>query len=251
MFARRFVRGLLLLCLGSALVGCANKGLDSIQVTPATQSLAVGQTTQFTAVGTYGNANHLSTRDLTSGVNWTSSTPAVATVNASGVATAVGTGTTTITAGGAAFNGSTSASATLTVTGNAGGGPSGGTLLSLAIIPPSIAVGNLQDTGQFLAIGTFSTSPTVRDLTNSPSLTWISATPSVFQSTTLTERSGRPPGLSPPMVMEAASSLLKQRAATGLYKQPRQRSAAPWLSQRQQLRVHAIRVRRRLRSWRP
>jgi hypothetical protein len=39
-------------------------------------------------------------------------------------------------------------------------------LLSLTIIPSAITVGNLQDTGQFLAIGTFSTAPYVRDLTN-------------------------------------------------------------------------------------
>jgi hypothetical protein len=174
MFARRFVRDLSLLCLGSALVGCANSGLDSIQVTPAIQSLAVGQTAQFTAVGTYGNASRLSTRTLTSGVTWTSSAPAVATVNASGMATAVGPGTTTITAGGAAFNGSTSASATLTVT----GGAAGGDLLSLTIIPPSITVGNLQDTGNFLAVGTFATTPYLRDLTNS--VTWLSSSPDVF-----------------------------------------------------------------------
>ena len=181
MFDRRSVRGLLILCLGSALVGCASSGLDSIQVTPATQSVTVGQTAQFTAVGTYGNAKQPSTRNITSTVNWASSTPSVATVSASGVATAVGPGTTTITAGGEAFNGLTSSSATLTVTGpGGGGGAAGGDLLSLAIIPSSITVGNLQDTGQFLAIGTFSTSPTVRDLTNSPTVTWISATPSVF-----------------------------------------------------------------------
>ena len=59
-------------------------------------------------------------------------------------------------------------------------------LLSLTILPNSITVGNLQDTGQFLAIGTFSTSPTVRDLTNSPTLKWISATPSVFPVNTNT-----------------------------------------------------------------
>jgi hypothetical protein len=41
-------------------------------------------------------------------------------------------------------------------------------------------VGNLQDTGQFLAIGTFSAAPFIRDLTNSPTLTWISDVPSVF-----------------------------------------------------------------------
>jgi len=106
----------------------------------------------------------------------------VATINNSGLVTAVGAGTTTITASSTGFNGHVSSSALLTVTGGVGGngGPAGGTLLSLAIIPSSITVGNLQDTGQFLAIGTFSTSPFVRDLTNSPTTNWISATPSVF-----------------------------------------------------------------------
>src|ERR1700722_5457790 len=98
MFARCCVGGLLLLCLGSSLVGCSSQGLDSIQVTPGTQALAVGQTAQFTATGTYGNAKHPSTQNVTSLVTWTSSAPAVATVNAAGLATAVGAGTTTITA---------------------------------------------------------------------------------------------------------------------------------------------------------
>ena len=34
MFTRCFVRGLLPLCLATALVGCSNSGLDSVQVTP-------------------------------------------------------------------------------------------------------------------------------------------------------------------------------------------------------------------------
>ena len=179
MFARHCVRGLLLLCLGISVVGCSTSGLDSIQVTPATQSVALGQTAQFSAVGTYGNAKHPSTQNLTSGVIWTSSVPSVATINASGVATAVGVGTTTITVGGMAFNGATGASATLTVTGNAsGGGTSGANLLSLMIIPSTITVGNLQDTGNFLAVGTFSAAPFVRDLTNTVS--WRSSAPDVF-----------------------------------------------------------------------
>jgi hypothetical protein len=191
MFARCSVRELLLpcliLCLGSTFIGCDNSGLDSVKITPVSQALTVGQTTQFTAVGTYGNANHPSTQNLTTGVTWTSTAPAVATVNASGLATAVGAGTTTITANAAAFNGPTSASATLTVTGAGGGGPAGADhILSLTIIPNAITVGNLQDTGQFLAIGTFSTAPTVRDLTNSPTLSWISSVPSIFPVNTST-----------------------------------------------------------------
>jgi Bacterial Ig-like domain (group 2) len=100
MFTDRRVPGLLLLCFTSALVGCSTSGLDSIQVTPATQFLTIGQATQFTAVGTYGNAKQPSAKNITNAVSWTSSTPSVATISATELATAVGAGTTTITAAG-------------------------------------------------------------------------------------------------------------------------------------------------------
>jgi hypothetical protein len=139
---------------------------------------------QFTAIGTYGNANHLSTQDITSLVTWTSSTPSVATVNASGVATAVSAGSTTITANATGFAGPVNSTAGLTVTGSTGGtnGGSGGSILSLTIIPSGIVFGSLRDSGQFLAIGTFSTSPTVRDVTNS--VTWFTSEPNKFPVTT-------------------------------------------------------------------
>ena len=195
MFARCRIQGLLLLCLGSTLVGCsAPQGLDSIQVTPPAQSLAVGQTTQFTASGTYGNAKHPSTQDVTNLVTWTSSTPAVATVNSAGLASAVSAGTTTITASATAFNGPTNSTAGLTVTGTAGGtnGGSGGSILSLTIIPSSIAFGSLGDSGQFLAIGTFSTAPTVRDVTNS--VTWLTSEPNKYPVTNYSPASSAGPG---------------------------------------------------------
>jgi hypothetical protein len=183
MSARRSVSGLSLVCFALFLAGCAVSGLDSVQVTPGAQSLVVGQTAQFSAAGTYGNGSHPSTKDITSGVTWASSAPAVATVNSSGMATAVGAGSTTITASAAAFNGPTSSSAILTVTGSAGGtaGGSGGNILSLTIIPSGIVFGSLTQSGQFLAIGTFSTAPTVRDLTNS--VTWLTSAPNVFPVT--------------------------------------------------------------------
>ncbi len=180
---RRAFAGLSSLCLVLSLVGCtAPQGLDSVQVTPGAQALAVGQTVQFTATGTYGNAKHPSTQNITSVVTWSSTTPSVATVNASGAATAVSAGTTTITATAAAFNGPTTSSAVLTVTGSSGsGGSSGGNILSLTIIPSGIVFGNLTQSGQFLAIGTFSTAPTVRDLTNS--VTWLTSAPNEFPIT--------------------------------------------------------------------
>jgi hypothetical protein len=180
MFARRYVRGLLLLCLSTAIVGCGNpSGLDSVQVTPSSQSLPVGQTTQLTAMGTFGNANRPSTQNITSTVTWASSSPTVATVSATGLVTAVAVGTTTITAEATAFNGPVNSSANLTVTASSGGALPN-SLLSLTIIPGALAVGNLQATGQFLAIGTFSSPPFTRDLTNSPTLTWISSFPNDF-----------------------------------------------------------------------
>ncbi len=190
MFLRRALLGCLLVCLGSAVSGCGNpSGLDSIQVTPSTQSLTVGQTAQLAVTGTFGNAKRTTTQTLTTGVTWTSSAPAVATVSTTGLVTAVSAGSATITAGATAFNGDVTSSATLTVTPsttNVGGGTTTGNLVSLTIIPSSITVGNLQGTGQFLAVGTFSAAPFVRDLTNSPTLTWISSAPQVFPVTTNT-----------------------------------------------------------------
>jgi uncharacterized protein YjdB len=164
MFACRSVLQLSLVCLGFSIIGCGSSGLDSIQVTPATQALTVGQTAQFIAQGTYGNANHTSTQNITTGVTWTSSAPAVATVNSAGIATAVGAGSTTITASASAYKGPASSSAVLTVTGSSGG-VAGGTITSMAIIPGTQAVSAPTQTTQFLAIGTTSSGATV-NLTN-------------------------------------------------------------------------------------
>jgi uncharacterized protein YjdB len=158
----RFVcRALVVAGLALSLAGCGNPtGLDSIAVTPGAQSMAVGQTTQFTATGTFGNANHASTQNITSSVTWSSSNTSVATVNSSGLATGVGAGTTTITASAAAFNGPTSSSATLAVT-SSGGGVAGGSIVSILIIPGSQTVTAPGQTSQFIAIGTTSSGATV------------------------------------------------------------------------------------------
>ena len=57
--------------------------LTSIAVTPANASIAVGATQQYTATGTYSDS---STQNITSSVTWSSSTPATATINATGLA---------------------------------------------------------------------------------------------------------------------------------------------------------------------
>src|SRR5437764_10919854 len=78
--------------------------LLSIAVSPATPSIAVGTTQQFSAVGTFDDG---STQLLTS-VTWSSSAASVASVSSSGLATAGGTGSTTITPSSGGVTGSAS-----------------------------------------------------------------------------------------------------------------------------------------------
>lgn len=69
--------------------------LTAITVTPATPTITQGQTIQFTATGTYSDTT---TSNITTIVTWSSSNSAVATVNATGLATGVGLGSVTISA---------------------------------------------------------------------------------------------------------------------------------------------------------
>src|SRR5438309_6986414 len=103
MHVRSTVSGSHSFCLASVLICCSNTGLDSIQISPTSQALTVGQTAQFSVVGTFGNAKNATKQDITGGVTYSSSAPSVATVNASGMATAVGAGSTTITASAAGY----------------------------------------------------------------------------------------------------------------------------------------------------
>ncbi|MGD0797912.1 MAG: Ig-like domain-containing protein [Acidobacteriaceae bacterium] len=158
--------------------GGTTEKYTAVAITPSSQALsASGQTGQFIALGTSGVTGLQSDVTNSSQIKWSSSTPSIASVSASGLATGLSAGTSTITAELTNTDGSVvSNTATVMVSITAAPEP----LLALTIIPGSITVGNLQGTGQFLAIGTFSTAPYVRDLTNSPSLTWISSAPSVF-----------------------------------------------------------------------
>jgi small basic protein len=146
--------------------------ITAVTIIPATLSVASpGQTGQFIAIGTVGGTGLQV--NLTSQVAWSSSSSSVATIDATtGLATAVGAGTSNITAiwtnpdktivtGTAAF----------TVTGAAAG-----PLLSLSIIPNAQTMAAGQ-TSQLIAIGTFSTSPTSQNLTSA--VTWSSSNTSV------------------------------------------------------------------------
>lgn len=175
-----------------------NEPFTAISIIPNAQSVsASGQSANFIAVGTAG-ATGLS-EDITDAANlvWSSTIPTIATVTSGlttgdGVVTGVSVGTSTITAQLTNPDGSVlTATATVSVTATAAPEP----LLSLQIIPSSITVGNLQDTGNFLAVGTFSTAPYVRDLTNS--VTWLSSAPQLFpviSSNNSTANPGAPAG---------------------------------------------------------
>ncbi len=93
----------------SAMLTVTPPTLVSIAVTPASSSVGVGLTQQFTATGTYTDG---STQNLTVMATWNSGTPAVATISATGLATGISTGTSAITA---TVGGITSNSATLGV----------------------------------------------------------------------------------------------------------------------------------------
>jgi uncharacterized protein YjdB len=149
---------------GSTTLTVTSATLVTIGVTPASPSIAKGRTVQFTATGIYSDN---STQNLTASVTWSSSDTAVAgisnTAGSKGLATSVGTGSTTITA----RLGVVSGSATLTVT--------SAVLQSIDITPsiPAIALGTTQ---QFMATGTYSDN-TTQDLT--ASVTWSSSNTAV------------------------------------------------------------------------
>lgn len=84
---------------GSAALTVTATALISISIAPSSPSIAQGTTLQFTATGSYSDG---SIQILTSSVTWSSSNLTVATISNSagsqGLATALGTGQTTVTA---------------------------------------------------------------------------------------------------------------------------------------------------------
>jgi hypothetical protein len=139
--------------VSSAALTITPASLQSIAVTPTQASAPVGTTQQYSAIGAYSDGT---TQDLTSSASWTSNVPSVATISASGLATAVVPGPTHIvaTSGGVQSNG-----ATLTVV--------AATLSSIAITPTSAskAVGGTQ---QYTATGTYNNN-TTQDVTSTVS----------------------------------------------------------------------------------
>jgi 6-phosphogluconolactonase (cycloisomerase 2 family) len=108
--------------------------LLSITISPLNQVIAAGATQQFTAMGTYRNPDGTTgaPTDITSLVTWASSKAAVATIDNTGLATAVANGVTVISA---ALNGVTS-------TTNLSVGAAAAVSLQVTPANPTAAIGN-------------------------------------------------------------------------------------------------------------
>ncbi|MEW6278268.1 MAG: FG-GAP-like repeat-containing protein [Candidatus Eremiobacterota bacterium] len=115
--------------------------LLSLTVTPADGTIQVGAMQPFTATGTFADG---STRDLTASVTWSSSNPAAATIDGTGLSRGVAPGTTTI----AATLGSLTGSTHLTVT--------AASLVALTVTPANPTARACGVTQQFTATGQFS-----------------------------------------------------------------------------------------------
>ncbi len=141
----------------SGIVPCV---IVEIQISPTNPSVALGSTQQFKVSGDYLDGF---VADVSSNVTWSSSDTTIATISPVGLATALKTGSTTITATSKGTQRLTD-STTLTVTPPP-------TLVSVVLTPanPSVQAGN---TAQFKATGTFSDGSTT-DITSSA--TWSSS----------------------------------------------------------------------------
>ena len=133
--------------------------LISVAVSPSPVSIVVGQTQQFAATGNYSNG---STQNLTGSVVWTVSVPSIASIGGTGLVTAIGIGSTNVSAsfGGIVGSGSMSVGPTLT---------------SIRVTPGPVAT-ILGQSRHFQAIGNYSDGST-QDLTNSAN--WTTSVPAV------------------------------------------------------------------------
>ena len=131
-------------CAGSSSSSVAHpastKTLTSISISPSTPAVALGQSRQLKATGTFSDDSQ---QDMTKTVTWDSAQPSVASISTLGLASGKVVGSVKLSA----TSGSVTASVSLTV------GPA--TLVSIAVSPQSFLLPK-GETHQLDAIGTFS-----------------------------------------------------------------------------------------------
>jgi hypothetical protein len=88
---------------GATALSVSGPALVSIAVAPANSSIGLGATQQLSATGTFSDGT---TQDLTSSVNWASTSPTVAAITSPGLALAKNFGTAVISASSASISGS-------------------------------------------------------------------------------------------------------------------------------------------------
>jgi uncharacterized protein YjdB len=150
---------LLFLFALSGTTGCLSHSLTGLTVEPAVNStcLLPGVTANFKAYGTYTEGGHATiTKDISDQVTWTTVIPAVATVDASGVATGVNPGYTSILASADGEFGVLSAASSVSV--QATSCPN--TAVQVAVIPGNPTLTATGETARLLAIGTTDTKTT-------------------------------------------------------------------------------------------
>jgi uncharacterized protein YjdB len=135
-----------------------NASLTSVVVSPSSPSVSAGAKQSFTATGHYSDGT---TKDVTASAQWKSSNAAVASIDATGVATGIAAGLVTITATASSMQGN----ANLTVNNVSAN------LTAIAITPQLSSI-PISTTQQFSATGTYSDGST-RDL--SSLVTWSSS----------------------------------------------------------------------------
>jgi hypothetical protein len=87
----------IVLALVLVLTQCStDRELFEITIIPSSQTVSVGQTVQFKAMGNFTRSP--AAEDITNQVTWSSTVVSVATIDATGLATGMGDGTTTIVA---------------------------------------------------------------------------------------------------------------------------------------------------------
>jgi uncharacterized protein YjdB len=139
----------------SSVVDIVPAVLQSIQIVPVNKSIAKGLQQQYTATGLYSNGK---SSDITNSVSWQSGNTAIATIAGNGLADAVDTGTTTISA---SLDGIT-ASTNITVT--------AATVTGISVIPFATEAAK-GSSGQFEATAFF-TDGSFQNVTTSS--TWLS-----------------------------------------------------------------------------